>query len=117
MFLAALLMLADGSVTAQDKGKNGGKKHNHHEATIVKVDVKAHAITVEIHEHKDKKEKGKGKHEKHYKLAESVKIVDAHGHVVKLDIFKKGDHVKIVEHEGVVHELHHKTHGKDKKGK
>jgi hypothetical protein len=60
---------------------------------------------VEFHEKK--------KHQ-HYKLAESVKIVDAHGHVIKLDVFKKGDHVKVVEHEGQIHELHHKGHkGKD----
>ena len=100
-FLAVLVMLADSPLTAQDK--KGGKKNNH-EATIIKVDTKGHSIEVDIHE------KGGKKKKQHFKLAESVTIKDAQGHVIKLEVFKKGDQVKIVETEGKVHELHHKTH-------
>jgi len=106
-FLAALLMLADGPLTAQDKGKAAGKKGTPHDATLIKVDPKGHTIEVEFHDKKKKKHQ-------HYKLTESVKIVGPDGHFTKLEVFKKGDHIKIVEHEGQIHELHHKGHkGKD----
>lgn len=96
----SFVLFAGGPLSAEEKGS---KKGQHHEATIVSVDAKGHKITVEVHEKGGKK----GKH-KTYHLVESVKIVDAKGKTTKIDVFKKGDHVKIVEHEGKVHEVHHK---------
>jgi hypothetical protein len=97
-FFVALALFADNPLPAQDKG---GKKHTH-ECVLVKVDPTNHTIVVDFREKKKKPQP--------YKLVESVKIIDKHGHVIKIDVFKKGDHVKIVESEGMVHELHHKTH-------
>jgi hypothetical protein len=99
--LAGLLLIFTANLhSTEDKG---GKK-SEHAATIVTVNPKTQMITVEVDE------KGAKKH-KSYHLTESVKIVDASGKVTKIDVFKKGDHVKIVEHEGKLHELHHKGSG------
>jgi hypothetical protein len=124
-----VVILSNGPLAAEGKGdKAAGKKGSQTlDATIVTVDPKKHEITVTLHEGKDKesnkekgkdkessKEKGKDKesnkekgNHKHYQLTETVKIVDASGNVITLEVFKKGDEVKIVEIEGKISELHH----------
>jgi hypothetical protein len=121
-FVGVVVILSYSPLPAEgggDKGgKTGGKKGGHpQDAIIVTVDTAKHEITVTIHEEKGgKKEEKGGKKEdkegkkgkpKHYHLTQEVKIVDASGKVTTLEVFKKGDRVKIVEVEGKIHELHH----------
>lgn len=94
------LTLAVGATFADDQKtdkKDSGKKGM--EATITKIDSKAHTVTVKM------KDKGGKETEKTFKLAEAVRYVDSTGEVVAIDVFKSGDYVLILEAEGQVKEI------------
>lgn len=94
------LTLAVGATLADDKKtdkKDSGKKGK--EATITKIDPKAHTVTVKM------KGKGGKETEKTFKLTETVRYVDSTGEVVAIDVFKSGDYVLVLEAEGQVKEI------------
>ncbi|HEY1187866.1 MAG TPA: hypothetical protein VGE74_09425 [Gemmata sp.] len=84
-----------------DKGK---------EATITKIDSKAHTVTVKM-KNKDGKEA-----EKTFKLTETVRYFDSTGKVVAIDVFKSGDYVLVLEADGQIKELHKHDKKKGDKG-
>jgi hypothetical protein len=101
------LTLSLGAALADDKkadNKKTSKKGK--EATITKIDPKAHTVTVKM--------KGKdGKQtEKTFKLAETVRYLDSTGKVAAIDVFKSGDYVLVLEADGQLKEIRKS----DKKG-
>jgi hypothetical protein len=101
------LALSFGVTVADDKKgddkKNPDKKQKEkgkgQQATITKIDSKAHTVTVKM--------KGKdGKTtEKTFKLTETVRYFDSTGKVVAVDVFKSGDYVLVLEADGQLKEL------------
>ena len=94
------LVLCLGGARGDDKksgdNKNKGKGK---EATITKVDPKAHTVTVKM---KDKSGKDT---EKTFKLTEEVRYADSTGKAVAVDVFRSGDYVLVVEEGGRLKEL------------
>lgn len=96
------IAVAAGGARADDKSKTSGDKNagKGHEATITKVDPKAHTLTVKM-KGKDGKET-----ERKFKLTEEARYFDSTGKVAALDVFRSGDYVLVVEEEGRLKELH-----------
>lgn len=93
------LTLAAGATFADDKKTGNKDSGKGKEATITKIDSKAHTVTVKM------KDKGGKETEKTFKLAEAVRYVDSTGEVVAIDVFRSGDYVLILEAEGQVKEI------------
>jgi hypothetical protein len=105
----------DKSTTNKKDDKKGDDKHDDSkgkEATITKIDPKAHTVTVKM-KGKDNKET-----EKTFKLAETVRYLDSTGKAIAIDVFKNGDDVLVLEADGQVKEMkqNDKKGGTDKKG-
>jgi uncharacterized protein YigE (DUF2233 family) len=83
----------DDVVLTQKDGKVTEVKESD-EATITKVDPKAGTVTL-----KTKDDNGKDV-EKTFKLVEDAEYLDSSGRVAKLDIFRSGDQVLVIEGEG-----------------
>lgn len=109
--LTLCLAVAAGGQKGADK-KDTGKKDSDkgQEATITKVDPKAHTLTVKM-KGKDGKET-----ERTFKLTEEVRYADSTGKVVAVDVFKSGDYVLVVEADGKLKELRQATKKGDRSG-
>jgi uncharacterized protein YigE (DUF2233 family) len=83
----------DDIVLSQKDGKVTEIKEND-EATITKVDPKAGTVTLKM---KDKDGKDV---EKVFQLEEDAEYLDSTGRVARLDIFRSGDEVLVIEGEG-----------------
>ena len=103
----------DKTTTNKKDDKKGDAKHDDSkgkEATITKIDPKAHTVTVKMKD-KDSKET-----EKTFKLAETVRYLDSTGKAVAIDVFKSGDYVLVLEADGQLKEIK-QTDKKDKSDK
>jgi hypothetical protein len=101
------LTLSLGAAFADDKKGDQKSSGKGKEATITKIDPKAHTVAVKM------KDKNGKETEKTFKLAETVRYFDSTGKVVAVDVFKSGDYVLVLEADGQVKEIHKS----DKKGK
>ncbi len=108
LFSAGVLVLCACAVRADEKTTNEtNKKGTKHEATITKIDPQNGTVTVRM---KDKT----GKEENRtFKLTEDVRMWDSEGHVARIDFFRSGNEVLVVEHDGRLMEMrpHHKGTG------
>jgi hypothetical protein len=89
------LQAGDDVVLTQKDGKLTEIKEND-EAQITKVDPKAGTVTL-----KTKDENGK-EVEKVFRLTEDAEYLDSSGHVARLDVFRSGDQVLVIEGEGQI---------------
>lgn len=71
-----------------------------HVATITNIDRQNHSFTVKM---KDRDGKDV---EKTFKLTEDVRMRDENGNVARMEVFRSGDTVLIIEGEGRVREMH-----------
>jgi alpha-glucosidase (family GH31 glycosyl hydrolase) len=88
----------DDVVITEKDGKVTEIKEND-EATITKVDPQAGTVTL-----KTKDDNGK-ETEKTFKLVEDAEYIDSSGRVAKLDIFRSGDQVLVIEGEGHIQSM------------
>ncbi len=86
--------------TQQGKATAGQAQKKGHEATITKVDAKKGTITVSM---KDKTGK---KVEKTFKLAEDVRYFDSTGRAARIDVFRAGNQILVIEEAGRLREIH-----------
>ena len=90
----ALLAVFTFAVRAEEK-----KDTKQAKATITKVDTKSGTVTVKM---KDKEGKDI---EKTFKLAEDIVYLDSTGKAARIDLFRTGDEVLVVEQEGKLKQL------------
>jgi len=102
------MTLCLGAAAVDDKkpgDKDTGSKGKGKEATITKVDPKAHTLTVKM------KDKGGKEMTRTFKLTEEVRYADSTGKVVAVDVFKSGDLVLVVEADGKLKEVRQSKRG------
>jgi hypothetical protein len=103
-----VLALAAGNLVADEAKKDRTNKEGKHcEATITKVDLAHHTVTVRMRD-RDGKEVTKTFH-----LTEDVRMLDSTGRVAAIDVFQSGDDILVLEAEGHLKEMKKaEKHGK-----
>jgi len=81
------------------KGKDSDKDKQRTKATITQVDPKNGTITVKM---KDKDGKDV---QKTFQIAEDIVYLDSTGQAARIDVFRSGDDVLVLEKEGKLKEL------------
>lgn len=97
--VTVLALLAVCMVQADDKAKGTDKDKQHSRATITKVDTQNGTITVRM---KDKQGK---ETERTFQLARDIVYLDSTGNAARIDVFRSGDEVLVLEQEGKLKEL------------
>lgn len=97
--LVALSLVPLGLAKADDATKKNEKEKHSMQATITKVDAQNDTVSIKSTDKNGKQE------EKTLHLAKDAKYVDAAGKDVKLDAFKKGDDVCVIQKNDKVTEL------------